>query len=77
MVLDKVVSSAYIIKSDFLVDSEKSFIQEYILVARQLLKVKFQSCFLSFPCIVSYFLSNFQIVSELNLPVHNSLAYVI
>ena len=29
MVLDKVVSSAYIIKSNFVVDSEKSFIYLY------------------------------------------------
>ena len=44
---------------------------------RQLLKVKFQIYFLQFPCIVSYVLSNFQIVSELNLPVRNILGYVI
>ena len=59
MVLDKVVSSAYKIKSNLLVDSEKSFI------------------ILRFPCIVSYFLTNFQIVSELTLPIRNILDYVI
>ena len=46
-------------------------------MARQLLKVTFQICFNQFPCIVSYLLSNFQIVSELNLPVRSILAYVI
>ena len=35
------------------------------------LKVKFQICFHQFPCIVSYLLSNFQIISELNLPVRS------
>ena len=46
-------------------------------MARQLLKVKFQICFHQFPCIVSYLLSNFQTVSELNLQVRSILAYVI
>ena len=62
MVVDKVVSSAYIIKSNFLVDSQKSFI--YMINNKgpridprgtQLLKVKFLICFNQFPCIVSYF----------------------
>ena len=42
-----------------------------------IVKGKISDLFLQFPCIVSYFLSNFQIVSELNLPVRNILAYVI
>ena len=84
MVLDKVVSSAYIIKSNFFVDSGKSCI--YMInnngpridpCGTPFVKVKFKIYFLQFPCIVSYFLSNFQIVSELNLPVRNILAYVI
>ena len=76
----------YIIKSNFLVDSEKSFIYIYMInnigpridpCGTRLLKVKFQICFLRLPCIVSYFLSNFQLVSEFTVPIRNILAYVI
>ena len=74
MVLDKVVSSAYIIKSNFLVDSEKSFI--YMInnkgpriepCGTPIFKGKISDFYLQFPYIVSCFLSNFQIVSEWNV----------
>ena len=82
MILDKVVSSAYIIKSTFLEDSEKSFIcminnnKGPIIepCGTPILKVIFQIFNFQFQNIVSCFLSNFQIVSELNLPVRNILA---
>ena len=82
MVLDNVVSSAYIIKSTFLVDSEKSFIcminnnKGPIIepCGTPIFKCNISDFNFQFQYIVSCFLSNFQIVSELNLPVRNILA---
>ena len=84
MVLGKVLSSAYIIKSNFVVASDKSFI--YMInnkgpriepCGTPICKGKISDLQSSISVNCFLFLSNFQIVSELNLPVRNSLAYVI